>query len=247
MKSIIFSLLLTLISCGKIQPGSMNSNEIQTNVVIGKDNRKFSNLKAGPFKAILSLNRSCTASLVGHNLVLTAAHCLKRFLEIKDGKYVFKKIPIVYLGYEGNGKYTDKATVTNAKWGSLDFEKKNEQDWAVLKISKNWGRTIGWFNIADKEYSQDSDVYKNLILAGYSSDKKGLTHHEGCEVTSIAVAKKTLNHNCDMETGSSGGPLFKCVNKQCYILGVQSSHKKAYFVNTAIPSFRFYQAILDWK
>lgn len=227
--------VLTLVTaCGK---NASTAQNVAGNVIVGPDNRVPLNPRIGAYQKILHLEGGCTASLVGRGLVLTAAHCLKRFLHVVNGRHEFRHFPRVFAGYTAPNNYLDSARVTYARWGSLNFQGQDFDDWALLKLDKHLGDRFGWFGVLGN-LPLNSHFNFNLVLAGYSTDRFGLTGHIGCNITNHETNNRLI-HNCDLTPGASGAPLFKCQGNTCHIVGVQSGERKGRGQNTAVSVNRF--------
>lgn len=184
--------------------------------VFGRDTRRRITSYRDYFWPIVRVeteNGGCTGSIVGKNLVLTAAHCI-----MKNGA-LSQKVIYVKTGYV-NGKYADKTHAVWAWWGTTTPEKDRLADWAILKLKKNLGNTFGTFGFLHdlSEFSQYND---KVSLAGFSSDISNghvLSRTRNCSIR-YHYSNGMLLHDCDATRGTSGGPVYKCPSSGgCYIV-----------------------------
>ena len=229
MRRVVFGLL-----------GLVVSLNVHAYNVFGKDNRKRVSFDDGPYNKILKLRGhnpitkkrwSCTASLVGEDLVLTNAHCVASAftIEIKIDEKGNRTEQTIMPGkiqlfskYE-NRTFEESATAVELAFGTDHLS----NDWAVLRIDKPLGKKYGYFKTLTELKTKISPNNYNLILGGFSGDlDRGeyLTSHEGCLITRHRVGH--FYHNCDMNGGASGAPILKCDgNKQnCVIVALNSAH-----------------------
>jgi len=164
-----------------------------TQAIVGDDFRLPVLNRSFPWSAVgrlewqvdLPVQSTCTATLIGEDLLVTNAHCLQRPTEIDQttgrilseftdlqtyesgaDKLIFKPSLI-------RGSSLASATVVSYEYGSDDPEKDVSNDWALLKIDQPLGRAYGYLGWRVLDYS-DQDVIDSLanqiILAGYSAD-----------------------------------------------------------------------------
>ena len=213
-------LLVFLLSCGKETSLSLTT----ANNVYGKNDREKLLQMEKPFSWIgmleLPKGGNCTASLVGEDLVLTAAHCiLDKQEKLLYGKYSFK------LGYD-NGHYIAESGVESFTYGIHPLTNRAD-DWAILKLSRPLGKS-GYFGSKSIKHRWSNDNF-DLTLAGYSTvnpSTNELYFHNGCSVKKHILDGKIFYHDCDSGPGDSGAPIFKCVNDDCYIVAIHVAAKQ---------------------
>lgn len=194
----------------------------------------------------------CTASLVGDDLILTAAHCISNSSDSapENGNFIF------YLQYK-NGDYAEKVSAEPLTWGSFklrDFPR----DWALLRLNKPLGREYGYFGIALPRSSN-----KPLHLAGYG-DAFGfglqLSMANSCHFQPHVDDTIWLAHDCDSSSMDSGAPLFICEGSGCNIIAIHmgesrqgstnSVHRSTYshdYYNAAVSARQFIDAIKKYR
>lgn len=188
----------------------------QTANVFGPDNREETT-DGGIFRAVGRLDSGCTGTVVGRNLVLTAAHC------VIDGATRTIKPAVRYFRPNLRNGRSTKPSWVNFLWiGSADPENDRANDWAFLRVDDDLGPTFGTLPILGMDFA--SRLPYTVSLVGYSSDKSnGDTQniHRGCYVMSVVDGK--LHHDCDAKAGISGAPLLSTVNDNQYVVGVAVS------------------------
>ncbi|HAZ12847.1 MAG: hypothetical protein A2X86_21790 [Bdellovibrionales bacterium GWA2_49_15] len=141
---------------------------------------------------------SCTASLVGKDLLITAAHCI-----------VPANYPIEALEFQQSyeeGKMLGRSGIVQW-WANAKY------DYAILRLATPLG---------DEDHSLRQRFFKVLsvnqvdhwmedpvMLAGYGkyfSGSEFLTAQRSCRVRSYS--NFFLHHDCDIDFGDSGGPIF---------------------------------------
>lgn len=113
---------------------------------------------------------------------------------------------------DGTSKYSARATYI--WWGTTDPDSNRGSDWALFRLDKKLGNTLGWLGIRTISLEQMKATKGTLV--GYSTDfKNGKTAaaHINCRVIKQIKSNMFL-HDCDANRGASGGPMFAYWNNQ---------------------------------
>jgi V8-like Glu-specific endopeptidase len=186
------------------------------------DNRKELLEKSAPWSAVGKLfipasdkpgtYDSCTASLVGPDLILTNAHCvLDRVAGREEGT-------LIKGGYRFEAQYRAGKSIgganitkiwvgTHAPWTEI------RNDWALLRLDRRLGDDLGWFGVKEVSGDDLQDLHNTnyIYMAGYSRDFKNAqapAWQKDCRFTQFFPAEKQLTHNCSGVLGASGSPMF---------------------------------------
>ncbi|ESA37564.1 peptidase s1 and s6 chymotrypsin hap [Leptolyngbya sp. Heron Island J] len=222
----------------------MQSNNPYGNdrVVVGPDDREPVQTQAFPWSAIGRLDwiyegqtfASCTATLIGTDLVLTNSHCL--LVPNRDSQDVLVT-PAIYadmpakLVFKPNliaGVTDEEATVTTFVTGWTPESEAPADDWALMTIDQPLGAAdryghMGWRQLNFSAAEVQRELFEAIQLVGYAGDFPTDTLREfgnptetagvdpACsvlgEITTGALVD-TLAHDCDTNPGASGGPIF---------------------------------------
>ncbi len=187
---------------------SRAANDLDFNV-FGKDDRKEVTSTAYPWKAVGRLSTGCTGTLVGADLVVTAAHCV---LEGKTGKLT-PWLTSFTPNQMTDGK-NESFTIKHVWWGTSDPDANRAHDWALIRLDKRAGDTYGWLGVEDSRPNW-------VTLVGYSGDfRGGMTAgtHQDCRLRDYKYGM--YYHDCDATRGSSGGPIFYTNKNGNYIVAI---------------------------
>ena len=186
--------------------------------VFGKDNRQIIRSNSAPYNAIGQVNYTsyrirsqCTGTLIAHNLVLTAKHCItnqrtgKQYpvrqihfvAGVKPGKHLDSSIAKCILTLPKNSSKPDIAV----------------PDIAIIVLRKK-------MHIAPvKLWTENIKTGRLLIHASYPRERRHLlSAHKNCKLQ----GKKgpVWFTDCDTNFGSSGGPVFVKENNRQYLAAV---------------------------
>ncbi len=207
----------------------------------GRDDRFLVNTAQMPWRAVglLTLQSgTCTASLVGPRLLLTAAHCVT-----EDGETI--SMPVSFQSGLSLGQKSGKALVVDAMFApdysdvTAEPGQGNGHDWALVTLDRDLGNVVGWLNIHLLDPSEMSLIANGGLLvdqAGYSRDTgMNLSGNRGCRVT-VAYPDSSILHECDTTFGDSGSPLLVRVGDEWQIIAVESRMYETESKTSPFPS-----------
>lgn len=220
----------------------------------GTDSRTLMTLHSRPWSSIGLVRyeygewlNSCTGSLVGGRVMLTAAHCV-----LESGAVM----PVHFLLNYINGVYAEDLKSVVIRVGTLDYAAHPEEDWAVVVLDRNVTKKYGHFGFVPP---QRIKVPMEVTFVGYSDNmgNGGETATiDDCDIQN-RFPKSYFGHDCSMSEGASGGPLFYGLNGHYYIVGIntfEQSHEtyapKSYspkISNKSVWSEKLYKTLVEFR
>ena len=190
--------------------------------------------------------QSCTATLIGPNTVITAAHCIYN----RKSKTYFAPKTIHFMAGVQNktliAQSTARSYTVAAKHlpeGQFD-EQALLTDWALIELNEPVGCMLGFLKTGHaSEHAKHS-----LVAAGYPmSNTSQLIAETNCEFALPPRKGKMLRlKNCGVEHGDSGAALMATKGKVARILGIISAgtnDSKGRYRAFAVPSEQFLKQV----
>ena len=237
----------------------------KSNVFLGDNRKELKDTKA-PWGAVGKLitpnGQGCTASLVGPDLLLTAAHCVVEDKKVLTGNYIF------YAGFK-RGNFSAKSGVSRIWVGTKEPGTERENDWAILRLNKRLGDQVGWFGVYQAQPEELLQLHETnvIYMAGYSDDKwqsQVPVWQRDCEFKSH-LSTGLLSHTCSGIPGASGSPMFVFLDKpngemESRIVALHNAERRndrpssqfnipfsETYANLAAPASKFFDLLVQLK
>lgn len=218
-----------------------SSNDTQSNT-FGQDTRqrwKSESSVPYPLDRVGTLRRPdgerCTASYIGKNLILTAAHCVMKHgkNQLLKGDYLFEHIQLP------DGGRKESRTVNRFHYVELKqledggFEAAKHH-WVIVELNSPISspeRYFGYLYPGDGKYDEYHQSNFDLSIVGFSPEFNGNTREltfsdANCEIKEHLFNGYVALHDCDSGPRDSGSPLYKCtvskeeVGDKCHISAI---------------------------
>lgn len=217
----------------------------------GNDDRQRVDPTQAPWryigKLILDEGEQCTATLIGRDVIVTAAHCIH-----------------TDSGVNAAGRFT---SAPGAPGGPLqarviayqisprfNYRQFNETDdidgldWALLRLDQPLGDRLGFAGVRALTTQPRTQVLgADLLQAGFAWDTgERLTGHINCHIVDYH-RDNTFMHECDTTRGDSGSSFFVRDGDNFSVIGVDSSFRSNpngpfFYVAVSAASFQSYVA-----
>jgi protease YdgD len=189
----------------------------------GNDDRVRVDVNAAPwrFMGVLRFQGGsmCSATLVGRNVVVTAAHCLYGGSGRLDARARFTN-----ASGEHSARVTDYLVDTGynyVRFGST--EEISGLDWALLRLDRPLGDTLGYATV--RSLTGANARQANLMQAGYAWDTgEHLAANLSCRIVDVR-SDRTFAHECDTTRGDSGSGFLVRTPRGFNLIGVDSAFR----------------------
>ncbi len=229
---------------GRDRPLSINDH------FFGHDDRVLVNVNDAPWRYMGQLvneaGEACSATLVGRNVIATAAHCI----------HTDNGVLAAATFTTATGGHTARtiAYLVDSRFNYRRFTTTDEidgTDWALLRLDQPLGDTVGFAGV----YSLTGQgaaraLATDIMQAGYSWDTgEHLSGNLRCRMVQVN-ADNTFAHECDTTRGDSGsGFLMRNARGGFDLVGVDSnfrSNPSGPFIYIAVSAAAFAPQVADF-
>lgn len=196
----------------------------------GYDDRVFLDTAAFPWVVVGQIRfdsgGACTATLIGPDVLITAAHCIAEENSI-DARGTFE------TGYalpDGPREARVIDYYMSPDWDYPRYSSTDEidgTDWALLRIDQPLGDQLGFVGIRAlvEEEGNRAALEADIYQAGYSHDTGAhLSGNIGCHMIAI-YPDNTMAHECDTTRGDSGSPFMVRDGDDYFIVATDSNFR----------------------
>ena len=181
-------------------------------------------------------NSSCTVSLIGHGLGLTAAHCVTSGEKTSGTIWGFTEPTELTVFFE-SVEIPDVVSVRDVIF-SVDVQELQgwafqdwKNDWAILQLTRHPVRR-GYLGVIESVSGLEPG--DKVIKVGYSSDQSDgrfLSLHWKCNFRGTTENGTVVTDSCRSASGSSGAPLLLASNdgRRFFVYGVNTYSREGAF------------------
>ncbi|PMH40598.1 hypothetical protein BCU68_16190 [Vibrio sp. 10N.286.49.B3] len=202
----------------------------------------------GVGRLFINSGKTCTATLVSSNTVLTAAHCVYNH---KTQQYILPK-NITFQPYSKNRTANKVEAITytvgmrHLPQGAFTQDKLYG-DWALIRLKKPLGCSLARFKLAKQS---SKTVHRKLVVASYQQGSQNqLIVDESCQYAQTPTKNSMLRFkSCDLVHGASGAAIMAVENGELVIVGTISAganDSKGRYRVFAVPNDSFRKKIQE--
>lgn len=215
----------------------------------GRDDRVLVPVDEAPwrFMGLLRMDRgeSCSATLVGRDVVITAAHCIHT-----DGGVDARG---QFVAASGGATARITAYLIDPRYDYRRYNSSNDidaLDWALVRIDRPLGERLGFAGVRNLTGEGSAAALgAELMQAGYSWDTGGhLSGNLSCRIAAV-LPDNTFRHECDTTRGDSGSSFLVRDGQGFDVIGVDSkfrSNPDGPFIYVAVSAASFADRLTDF-
>lgn len=193
----------------------------------------------------MDTGESCSATLVGRDVIVTAAHCIHG----ENGVNAAGRFE------SASGGHTARITayLIDRRFNLRQFNSTDEidgTDWALLRLDQPLGDRLGFAGVQNLTgLGQQRATSTDLMQAGYSWDTGGhLSGNLRCRMIQVHP-DNTFAHECDTTRGDSGSAFLVRNGQNFDVVGVDSNFRRnpnAPFIYIAVSAAAFRPHVADF-
>jgi V8-like Glu-specific endopeptidase len=210
-----FSLLISTVQSDEVLPKPLpvfhvSGYNVSNDRIFSPDERKPVTKKLRenyPYRTVGRIRYEsfyCTATLVSEDVILTARHCVVQD-QYGNLSPSFLSLTKFEPGYQfGQSLFTSPLLNESYISGT-------NNDWALIRIKKKLGRTLGFIEVQDFQYTEFENPISEITFISYSFDflvmYRTSSYQHNCSLRArrmLAGSRKLILHDCDSYGGSSG-------------------------------------------
>jgi protease YdgD len=218
------------------------------------ESRQRVDSQAFPWRAIGQLNMagrgSCTATLVGPDIIVTAAHCLwnKETERWFPAEFVHFVAGFSGEAYQAHSK-AKQIYINPAYDPVVESNLTNAStDWALIRLQDSVGDSLGYLPVYLPVFQAKNHEHQ-WLQAGYRLDRSYvLTVHDSCQLQSLSVKQieGLAGHYCDTTQGDSGGPLLVKLEQGMAVAGVYIGRMQANNLGLVVMAQHWQKRLKRW-
>jgi protease YdgD len=214
----------------------------------GRDDRTLVDVAAAPWRFMgrlrMDTGESCSATLVGRNVIVTAAHCIHTARGVNArGRFV------TALG-DHSARIT--AYLISPRFDYARFNSSDDidgLDWALLRLDQPLGDRVGFAGVQNITADSAGALSAGLMQAGYSWDTGDhLSGNQNCRIVRV-YPDHTFAHECDTTRGDSGSAFLVRNGDGFDVIGVDSSFRtnpSGPFIYIAVSANNFAPSVAEF-